>query len=442
MANCDLSSPKKWFGCWINDLIDDTADAIGEKTMASVVEEFTGPSVDTSGSTLFMFAQPNGAVLTDVYKATWLGASGTPTLMAFGLMLLYLALKMKGVNYIFGINSTTSERNRSLFIGALLIIFWWPLGVTGIELVNGFTEALIPSWDELAGDIADNILVGSGATILSVSVPPVLAAYFTILIGLILINGILFTAQNIIVYIYLLIGPILVAVAYMGIPGLSPRAMGALKSYPLVVSLPLIPAIIARVFYVLFVDNTLGTILSPVIPIVFFFLTAYLSWRWLKSSGFAGELATKGIKTGGGILAAGATLGAGASAVTAAGVGSSVAKGRPSSAARSVALEQIRQARYGSDEDSIHANQTTLDTFSNTSDGTTQSTESADDQTQERGGSKLGGLYTESGSQSADSSRATESYTDVDEGRLGTDTDQTIGSLSKTNDTDESEESQ
>jgi type IV secretion system protein TrbL len=261
-----------------------------------------------------IFAPPSGAQWSVLYD-TLIGGE----IMQVSLLLLVVSFYLHQLVRIVDVTGAYRARaaQRSIWTGGLLIVTWYWLAALACYLVNGLTVALLPRLASI-GDI----LVGF---------TQVTVTNWILALSLALIGGVamwaleaLLIIRYVLLYVYLLGMPLLLAVGFSGVPVLSTLARGLARRFVPLLVLPLPLALLFKAFDLfvqadafgdlLFVSAYVQTLVAVALPV----LGLLVTWRLFKdASPLAATVigtTTAGVATVGAVVGLAAAAGPGAAA--------------------------------------------------------------------------------------------------------------------------------
>lgn len=231
----------EWFGDGIKNGYRDLTEAL-----------FGTPVPETTNG--LPFGNPQNQPWNELYDAL---VAGEITLIAF----LILIVSVQGRHTLRIFNFTDPIRNRqvrrSAWTGGILIATWYWVAVTTLYLIDGFSIALVPP----IGAVIDPLVNFLDVTLSNPALGMILA--FTGGMAMWTLQALLFL-RELLLYVFVYVMPIAIAVAYGGLPVLSGIATRvAVKFIPLAV-MPLPVALVFR-GYELLVAGAPGT-MTPESP--------------------------------------------------------------------------------------------------------------------------------------------------------------------------------
>ncbi len=260
------------------------------------------------------------------------------------LLLLVITVQARHTIRMFNVGSAFSAQKtrKEAWIGAVLIITWYWIGVLFLYLVDGFTLALIPDLESLI-DIILGFITGSLTN-------PILALLFAGIgaLSMWLLEA-LFFIRRILIYIYMYGMPFAFALSFGNIPIISSIASGfSKKFFPLAIA-PIPATILLRGYELLTSPSILDPSTLFLKYLVVVSLPVLIIWITWKTFTYASPLTTKVLGTA---ATGAATLGAVATGAYVASpyVGLTAARWGPTAAASHALADRIGGNRSDSGE--------------------------------------------------------------------------------------------
>ncbi|QLC35485.1 hypothetical protein EFA46_014675 (plasmid) [Halarchaeum sp. CBA1220] len=300
------------------------------------VAMFGTPTPRTNGA--FVFGQPTNAPWESIHHALIGGE-----IMIVSLLLLVVCVQGRHLIRIFNLGSAYESRRtrKTAWVGAFLIITWYWVAVLTLYLVNGFTIALLPSFNSLS-----TAMLGF---LQNAVTNPGLSLVFALLGGLSMwALEALYYIREVLLYVYIYGMPIAFALAYGNVPVLSDVAMGFSKRFVPLAILPLPAAVVFKGYDLLYSQHALSPgnpFLKYLVAVSLPLVAVVVTWKTFQ---YATPLTAKAISTAGrgaalvGGVAAGAYVGSASVATTAARWGPKAAAGQ--------AVAEHASRRAGSEE--------------------------------------------------------------------------------------------
>jgi hypothetical protein len=302
-----LGQVKRWFTEQLRNGVQQMEDAF-----------FGTPLPDGSGTGLvFQPPAPSNEPWRSIYDATVGGET-----MLFGLLVLFLTVQGRHFARIFDIGSAYESRRvtRSAWLGAVLIIAWYWLGVLVLYFVDGLTVGLLPDVSAVASALISLLPVSLANPLLTV----IMAGLGGI--SVIALQAVFFI-RRVLLFVYLYGMPIGFGLAFGGIPVLSRIAARLCKQFLPLAVLPIPAAVLFRGYDLLFAGDTL--VINPVTAFLNYLvvvslplLALYVTWKAFR---YASPLTTRLLERGAGVAV---TAGAVAGAATAGGTRAAVTAAR------------------------------------------------------------------------------------------------------------------
>ncbi|GAB7010758.1 hypothetical protein [Halorubrum trueperi] len=286
----------------------------------------------------------NGLPLGDPQNTPWTQLHealvvGEITLIAF----LILIVCVQGRHTLRIFNFTDPIRNRQVrrtaWTGGILIATWYWIAVTALYLVDGFAIVLVPSLGTVTSGLTDFLTV-------TISNPP-LGLFLTFIgaIAMWALQALLFL-RELLLYVFVYVMPIGLAVAYGGLPVISGIAMRvAVKFIPLAI-MPLPVALLFRGYELLFSENVgavspdsafFGYLIAVSLPV----LSVWIIWKLFAYT--TPRLVQTVSKATGMTVTAGAV--AGAAAVAGPWAGATAARWGPKAAVGQTVAQHINREK-------------------------------------------------------------------------------------------------
>lgn len=198
--------------------------------------------------------------------------------MILALLLLFLSVQGRHFVRIFNVSRAyeTQRTKRSAWIGGVLIVAWYWLGVLSLYLVEGLTIGLFPNADALGASLLQILPTAAGNPAITLLMAVVGGLSMAVLKALLFIREVL-------LYVYLYGMPFGIAVASGNIPILSRIARRLCYQFVPLAALPIPVAILLRGYELLFVGDLT---LVPSKPFLQYFvvvsmplLVLYVVWK-------------------------------------------------------------------------------------------------------------------------------------------------------------------
>lgn len=287
----------------------------------------TGTVPETEPGSVVFFGEPTGGTWATVWRATWIG-SGDAWLLLLTIVLIVLGAQIRAVLSIGGVGQmSTRQRNRRIGKSLILLVFWYPIAVVWLSLVDGLTRLFAPSssgfQDMLEG------MFGIGAGQIGSVVADAEAAGFFVFVAVVVtaitvfLLWALLALQSYIVVFYVWLIPVVIAFWAWNVPYLSDKAQEYAMYFIPISFIPVALGLFTRFFAVATAENFLisgGPLKILIAPIVYSVVSLIITWKLLRAGA---PWAAKTITVGAGLgLAAGlSAAGAGRFAVASAASG-------------------------------------------------------------------------------------------------------------------------
>ncbi|WP_277554062.1 hypothetical protein [Halobaculum limi] len=320
MAQIPLSD----FGLeWFKDIVGQLNKWLREQLSTGYqtlsAEIFGTPLPDTELTSLFSAPSSTDQLWYDLYQSIVGG-----DIMIYALLVLFLSVQARHFVRIFQLGSPQQDRQakRSGWIGAVLIVGWYWVGVLLLYLVHGLTIGLVPNVSEVSSLILD-LLPSAGLNPLMTFIFMGIGA-----ISLTALKAIYFL-RELLLYVYLYGMPIGVAFAFSNLPVISQIAARFCRQFIPLAILPLPAAVLFRGYALLFGGSPVvspGEALFQYVAVISLpVLGLYLTWKTFR---YGAPLVTAAISrtgrvaTAAGVVAGIAATGGTGAAATAARYGS------------------------------------------------------------------------------------------------------------------------
>ncbi|MFC7044803.1 hypothetical protein ACFQH6_04650 [Halobacteriaceae archaeon GCM10025711] len=209
---------------------------------------FGTPTPITDGP--FVFGEPTNAPWGAIEDSLVGGE-----VMLVALLLLVMTVQGRHTVRIFNVGSAYEARKarKTAWLGAVLIITWYWVGVLILYLVEGFTLALIPDLSTLSNAMLDfmNVAVANPALALSLASVGGIAMWTL---------QALYYLREVLLYVYMFGMPFAIALAYGNLPVVSDIAMRFAKRFVPLAVLPMPAAILFKGYDLLYGN---GSALNP-----------------------------------------------------------------------------------------------------------------------------------------------------------------------------------
>lgn len=224
----------QWFLDILNQIVEWFTEGIREGYRELTEALFGTPVPETTNG--LPVGEPQSQPWTQLFDAL---VAGEITLIAF--LILLICVQGRHTLRIFNLSDPIRDRRvrRSAWTGGLLIAIWYWVAVTLLYLVDGFTIALVPSIDAVATPLTNffNLTLSNPLLALLLSFVGAVAMWT--------LQALLYL-RELLLYVFVYVMPIAIAVAYGGLPVISGIATRvAVKFIPLAV-MPLPVALLFR----------------------------------------------------------------------------------------------------------------------------------------------------------------------------------------------------
>lgn len=201
---------------------------------------FGTPAPETNGS--FIFGAPSNPPWPQLREAL---IGGEVTLLA--LVVLLMGVQGRHTLRIFNVGSAYAARktSKTAWVGAMLIVTWYWVGVLALYLVEALTIALLPSLESVATAMTNFVAVSISNPALGLLVAGVGGMSMWALEAL-------FYIRQVLLYVYLYGMPIGVALAYGNVPVIADIASGFCKRFIPLAILPVPAAVVFRGYDLLY----------------------------------------------------------------------------------------------------------------------------------------------------------------------------------------------
>jgi type IV secretion system protein TrbL len=222
----------------------------------------------------------------EIYEATVGGE-----IMVFSLLLLFLCVQGRHFIRIFDVGSAFGHRQtkRSAWTGGFLIITWYWIAVLLLFVVEGVTIGILPNVDQIGTSLVVMLPSALGNPIITLFMASIGA--FSVL----LLRG-LFFLRELMLYVFMYVMPVGVAIAYGNIPIVSTVAQRFCSRFIALAVLPIPTALLLRGYGLLFVGPTSipvgGSFFQYLTVVSLPILSLYVTW---KTFGYAAPLASQAI---------------------------------------------------------------------------------------------------------------------------------------------------
>jgi hypothetical protein len=212
-------------------------------------------------------------------------------MMLFGLLILFLCVQARHFIRIFDFGSAHEHRRtrRSAVTGAFLIISWYWVAVLTLYLVQALTLGFIPDIGWIVSVLLDILPQSLDTPLLTLSMAGVGWLSITLL-------RMLFVIRELLLYVFVYVMPVGIAVVYGNIPIVSEIAKRFCVQFIALAVLPLPVALLLRGYSLLFAGGTQipieGSFVGYIAVISLPLLGAYVTW---KTFTYAAPLASRTI---------------------------------------------------------------------------------------------------------------------------------------------------
>jgi hypothetical protein len=293
---------------WFEDIVDRITEWFVKELVAGLrnttISLFDTPLPEGEGiEIIFSAPADSDGIWRSIYEATVAGET-----MVFALIILFLCVQGHHFVRIFNYGSAYEARKarRSSWIGALIIVTWYWIGVLALYFVQGVTIGLLPDVGRLSASLIELLPQAAGT--------PGITLVMAVLGGLAMVAlKAIFFIREVLLYVYLYGMPFGIAVAYGNVPVLSAIARRLAAQFIPLAALPLPAAILFRGYELLFVGETQldlgGNFTQYLVVISLPILTLVVTWKTFR---YASPLASRVIgRAGRGAVLAGSVATAG-----------------------------------------------------------------------------------------------------------------------------------
>lgn len=227
--------------------------------------------------------------------------------MVLALLLLFICVQGRHAIRIFNVGSGYEARRaqRSAWTGAVLIVGWYWLAVLTLYFVEGLTVGLLPDLGGISSMLLSILPTALSNPALSLVMSLIGAA------AMLCLEALLFLRQ-VLLYGYLYLMPIGIAVAFSNLPVLSKIARGLCRKFIPLAVLPIPAALLFRTYDLLFGNSYIALptpFLRFLVVVSLPVISLYVSWKTFQ---YASPLTSRIIRnTTGAALTVGAAASAG-----------------------------------------------------------------------------------------------------------------------------------
>lgn len=276
-----------------------------------------------------------------------------------GLLMMIVALYGRHVVNVFDFASAYRNRatKRKFWNGIVLVFAWWWIALTLLYFADGLTTLFMPDPGVLGREM-QALLPEDVDPERFVLINPVTLVVMTLVgvLGFILLEA-MFIVRDLIIYMYVFVGPLGIAFAFSGIPMLEDYARSILKRYFPLVMMPIPTALAFHAYYFALTTDALPDslfakyLLYCSLPLV----GVYVTWKgFTLASPLVARASRTAANAGAGVATAGSVV-----AARSATAGAAYAKGQKALSAsiarsgvkRGVLREYERRARRRDDGD-------------------------------------------------------------------------------------------
>lgn len=264
----------KWFSDIVGLVIKWFTKEIKTEYQSLTNSFFATPVPDGTGTEV-VFGTP--ASTDEPWHSIYEGLVGGEV-MLLSLLILFLCVQGRHFIRIFHVGSARQERQTTQYawLGGIVIVGWYWVGVLVLYFTKGLTIAIIPDASEVGSALLQMLPVAAGNPILTLILAGVGAS------AILLLKAVFFI-RDILLYIYLFGMPLGIAVVYGNVPVLSRIVKRlALQFVPLAI-LPLPAAVLFRGYALLFAGDPVitpaGAFLNYFTVISLPLLALYVTWK-------------------------------------------------------------------------------------------------------------------------------------------------------------------
>lgn len=240
------------------------------------------PQPPTTSNGLLLWSRPQESQWVNIWEATWVG-SGKGFMVGIALAALLVGYKLQQSGQIFGFTAPGrgGQTEPSFKLGLMGIVLAYPIATLALAFTNGVAELLFPTdqFPALMTGLFERTVIDAINFTNPTESFMSLAAVTVSALGL-LAWRVMLWAREFLVFIYIWLFPLIMAGRYMGMPVLSPFCSNLLENYAKILLLPLVPAVLAQVYILIWGVEPPSTLLAPM---AFTLILVWMSWKLLAS---------------------------------------------------------------------------------------------------------------------------------------------------------------
>ncbi|MDR9431933.1 MAG: hypothetical protein RI568_14710 [Natronomonas sp.] len=265
---------------WFHQLLTGGYEALAQETL-------TTPTPGGSGlDRVFAKPAPSDEPWHSIYEATVAGE-----MLLFALIVLFVCVQGRHFIRIFDLGSTHEHRRtrRSAVTGGFLIIAWYWVATLLLYVVEALTIGLLPNVHRIGAAMVTMLPQGLDTPILTLFMAG-LGAFAVVILRA------LFFVRELLLYVFLYVMPIAIAVVYGNVPIVSEIAKRLAVQFVSLAMLPLPTALLFRGYGLLFTGpDTIpaeGAFFEYLVVISLPVLAVYVTW---KTFSYAAPLASRAV---------------------------------------------------------------------------------------------------------------------------------------------------
>lgn len=275
-----------------------------------------------SGATLTL-GRPDGGLWAAIYDSS--SAAGGGWVFVLALLVLVAAVATRHIALVLDVGGayTAQVTRRKLWTGLVVVVCWYWIGAVTLWFAHALTLTFMPDPAAFSETMIEFVAFDSLDDVVVLN--PILTFNLAGLgvVGFLALKA-LFLFRNLFLVVYILVGPVIAALAFSGIPVVEAYSRSALTQFVPLAFLSVPAAVVFRAANLLadnvdsfLVDNTLAKLLVFTLLPVVVVLVSVLSFR--KASQGGATVANASLKSGGraGLVAGALALGSASTAVAA-----------------------------------------------------------------------------------------------------------------------------